>query len=168
MTPLCWLKQTHLFRHNSYFQVIMRRVFCFTASDSRHGGSHGGYNPGPMGNPAGDFCCSAGDEFADATAPCCSGALEDEASATDLTARLGVSQPCCPTTAWEHGSQLWHLSGSPSLPEIPPESCGPTSLLLLNSCEKRTYMILPSGAAALGTLPSIFGWVVVMVLKAKQ
>lgn len=124
MTPLCWLKQTHLFRHNSYFQVIMRRVFCFTASDSWHGGSHGGYNPGPMGNPVGDLCCSAGDEFADATAPCCSGALEDEASATDLTARLGVSQPCCPTTAWEHGSQLWHLSGSPSLPEIPPKAVG--------------------------------------------
>lgn len=45
-----------------------------------------------MGDPAGHFCCSAGDEFADAAAPSCGGALEDEASA-DLAAGLGVSPP---------------------------------------------------------------------------
>lgn len=44
-----------------------------------------------MGNPAGHFCSSAGDEFADAAAPRCRGALEDAASAADLAARLGVS-----------------------------------------------------------------------------
>lgn len=87
-----------------------------------------------MGNPAGDFCCRAGDECPDAAAPSCGGALEDEACAADLAAGLGVSQPCCPR---EDGSQGKPLSGSPSLPVIHPKAVGPP----LYCCEKRMCVI---------------------------
>lgn len=90
----------------------MQHIFCFTASDSWHGGSHGGNSPGPVGDPAGHFCCSAGDEFADAAAPSCGGALEDEASAADLAAGLRVSQPrsqpCPGSTAHAENASQGH------------------------------------------------------------
>ncbi|KFP70744.1 hypothetical protein N310_02061, partial [Acanthisitta chloris] len=60
---------------------------------SCYGGNHGGNNPGPMGNTASHLCCSADNEFSHVSAPCCGGDLENEACATDFTARLCLSQP---------------------------------------------------------------------------
>ncbi|KGL92885.1 hypothetical protein N301_14099, partial [Charadrius vociferus] len=62
---------------------------CQDTSGSNHGGNH----PGPMGNTAGHFCCSADHEPSDVSAPRCGGGLENEACAADLAAWVGVSPP---------------------------------------------------------------------------
>lgn len=94
-----------------------------------------------MGNPGGHFCCSAGDEFADAAAPSCGGDLEDEASAADLAAGLRVSQPCSHTAL-----AGWLTLKTPLRVTLttwdPPQSTGSASLLLLSSYEKRIFFVI--------------------------
>lgn len=46
-----------------------------------------------MGNTARHFCCGADNEPSHVSAPRCGGDLENEASAADLTAWVGVSPP---------------------------------------------------------------------------